>query len=260
MADNLAVFSAARNVPADCRREITCGPLKGMTDINPVWRFEKLTELFGPCGIGWWYEITDKQLERLENTDTIRAFVDIKLYYVWNGEISRPVPGTGGSTFYDESMDKHGDDECFKKALTDAISVACKALGIGADVYYGKNGTDSGDSKYCTEGNGLESYEPDNSDLPFLQCDTADREKSEEAVPYYRTVSIGGARTAPSNSVMTFDEARQYVIQQGKFAGRTIWEANAERPEIVRYYADNPDRYKTLGIAAKVFLDGLGAA
>ena len=32
-------------------------------------------------------------------------------------------------------------DECFKMALTDAISVACKALGIGADVYWDKDST-----------------------------------------------------------------------------------------------------------------------
>ena len=32
-------------------------------------------------------------------------------------------------------------DECFKMALTDALSVACKALGIAADVYYEKDKT-----------------------------------------------------------------------------------------------------------------------
>ena len=32
-------------------------------------------------------------------------------------------------------------DECFKMATTDAISVACKQLGIGADVYWEKDET-----------------------------------------------------------------------------------------------------------------------
>lgn len=32
-------------------------------------------------------------------------------------------------------------DECFKMALTDAISVAAKALGIGADVYWQADAT-----------------------------------------------------------------------------------------------------------------------
>ncbi len=35
----------------------------------------------------------------------------------------------------------HVSDECFKMALTDAISVACKALGLGADVYFAKDAT-----------------------------------------------------------------------------------------------------------------------
>lgn len=263
MEDNLAIFNACRRVPAEYQREISSGPLKGMTDINPVWRFEKLTELFGPCGIGWWYEITGKHLERIDNTDTIKAFVDINLYYIWNGETSRPVPGSGGSTFSDESWGKSGDDECFKKALTDAISVACKALGIGADIYYGKNGNSSDGSKYCTEeaGTGHDINQPDliesKRNVP-LYSDPIDA--TAESRTHSSFKRIEEKHNSDSNAMMSFDEARQYVIQQGKLAGRTIWEANAERPEIVRYYADNPDRYKALGIAAKVFLDGIGAA
>ena len=40
-----------------------------------------------------------------------------------------------------ESKGLHTSDECFKMAMTDAISVACKALGIGADVYWEKDKT-----------------------------------------------------------------------------------------------------------------------
>ena len=35
-----------------------------MTDINPVWRMKTLTEQYGPCGIGWYYEITDRWTEK----------------------------------------------------------------------------------------------------------------------------------------------------------------------------------------------------
>ena len=35
------------------------------------------------------------------------------------------------------------DDEAYKKAYTDALGIACKALGFGADIYWGRN-----DSKY----------------------------------------------------------------------------------------------------------------
>ena len=38
----------------------------------------------------------------------------------------------------------HIDDEAYKKAYTDAISVACKALGFAADVYYREDETKYG--------------------------------------------------------------------------------------------------------------------
>ena len=40
-----------------------------------------------------------------------------------------------------EKSGMYTSDECFKMALTDAISVACKALGVGADVYWDKDKT-----------------------------------------------------------------------------------------------------------------------
>ena len=52
------------------------------------------------------------------------------------------IYGTGGSSFV--AQEKNGpymSDECFKMALTDAISVAAKALGIGADVYFDQDRT-----------------------------------------------------------------------------------------------------------------------
>ena len=134
----MTLYNAFRSVPEEAKKPITAGRLKGFTDINPMWRIKVLTEVFGPCGIGWWYKITDKRLEG--NGQEIRAFVDIELYYRWNGEISQPVPGTGGASFL--TMEKNGaytSDECYKMALTDAISVAAKALGVAADVFYAKD-------------------------------------------------------------------------------------------------------------------------
>ena len=40
-----------------------------------------------------------------------------------------------------EKSGMYVDDEAFKKAETDAISVACKMLGIGADVYWSEDRT-----------------------------------------------------------------------------------------------------------------------
>ena len=39
------------------KKTIKGGKLSGFTDINPMWRIQKLTELFGVCGVGWYTEI-----------------------------------------------------------------------------------------------------------------------------------------------------------------------------------------------------------
>ena len=37
-----------------------------------------------------------------------------------------------------EKSGMYTSDECYKMALTDAMSVACKALGVAADVFTGR--------------------------------------------------------------------------------------------------------------------------
>ena len=134
---NLTLYEIARSVPDEAQKRIQAGRLKGMTDINPMWRIKRLTEMFGPCGIGWWYVITDKRIVDDDITKQRAAFVDIDLYYKLGDEVSQPVPGTGGASFVaKEKAGSYLSDECFKMALTDAISVAAKALGVGADIYF----------------------------------------------------------------------------------------------------------------------------
>lgn len=144
---NLDLYEKVRSVPDSAKKTIKGGRISGMTDINPVWRIKVLTEQFGPCGIGWYYIPTRQWLETAGNE--IAAFVNIELYIKVDGEWSKPIAGNGGSMF--ASKEKSGiyvSDECYKMATTDAISVACKELGIGADVYW-----DSDRTKYNKQNN-----------------------------------------------------------------------------------------------------------
>ena len=139
--DNLHIWEKVKVVPSAAMKTIGGGRLKGMSDINPVWRMKTLTEQFGPCGIGWKYEIVNKWLEKGSGEEVV-AFVDINLYVKVDEVWSEAIPGTGGNSFV--TKEKNGlytSDECYKMALTDAISVSCKALGIGADVYWDKDRT-----------------------------------------------------------------------------------------------------------------------
>lgn len=139
--ENLEIYNKLRECPTEAIKPINAGRLKGMSDINPMWRIKALTEVFGPCGIGWWYTI-DKQWLEHGNGPEVAAFCNITLFYKWAGEESHGIPGTGGSGFV--KVEKNGpytSDECFKMALTDAISVAAKALGAAADIYWQKDRT-----------------------------------------------------------------------------------------------------------------------
>jgi len=143
--DNLEIYNKYREVPAEAKKRISGGRMNGKTDINPMWRLKSLTEQFGPCGIGWYYKVINKWIEPYG--DEIAAFVDIELYVKVDGEWSMPIVGTGGSMFVaKEKSGIHVSDECYKMATTDAISVACKQLGFGADVYW-----EADKSKYDAE-------------------------------------------------------------------------------------------------------------
>ena len=136
--DNLEVYNKYRVVPQKAQKEIKGGRMSGKTDINPMWRLKSLTEQFGACGIGWYYVPVKKWLE--VSGDEIAAFVDIELFIKVDGEWSKPISGTGGSML--AAKEKNGifvSDECYKMATTDAISVACKQLGFGADIYWDKD-------------------------------------------------------------------------------------------------------------------------
>ena len=142
---NLELWEKVRFCPKEAQRTITGGRLNNFTDISPIWRMKVLTEQFGPCGFGWYYEITDKWNEA-DGLGQIATFVQINLYVKNGDEWSKPIVGMGGSAFVKkEGSNLHTSDEAYKMALTDAISVSCKALGIAADIYWSKDTT-----KYTT--------------------------------------------------------------------------------------------------------------
>lgn len=137
MADkkNMTIYEAHRNPPKEALKPIGAGRLKGMTDINPMWRIKALTEQFGACGIGWYYTTDEQRVEDCGNEKV--AIVNISLFVKVDGEWSKPIFGTGGAKLIaQERGGAYVSDEAFKMATTDAISVACKQLGFAADIYW----------------------------------------------------------------------------------------------------------------------------
>ena len=104
-----------------------------------MWRIKTLTAAFGPCGFGWTTKITEHWIERDGGESS--AWVRLELRVKVDGQWSEPIEGIGGSKQFGKGQGDGINDEAFKMAETDAISVACKKLGMGADVYWQANET-----------------------------------------------------------------------------------------------------------------------
>lgn len=141
---NLDIWNKFAKPPVSALKTIKGGRLSGMTDINPQWRYQAMTEAFGPCGQGWQFSIDKLWLEKGAD-DEVTAFALITLTV----QVDDPtplgtdtqrvqIPGIGGSKYITREKDRlHTNDEAYKMAVTDALSVAMKMLGVGAEIYLG---------------------------------------------------------------------------------------------------------------------------
>ena len=133
---NMEIYYRLRTPPPSALKKITGGRLKGMTDIRPQWRYEVLTEVFGICGIGWKYEVKDFDIQEHQGEKVVIA--TIALYIKVDGQWSEPIPGVGGALLVaKETSGLRLNDEAYKMAVTDALSVASKMIGVAADIYRG---------------------------------------------------------------------------------------------------------------------------
>lgn len=138
--NGIEIYQKLAQPPREALREIKAGRLSGKTDINPQWRYKAMTETFGLCGDGWTYKIKRMWTEPGPN-EQVFAFAEVDLFTKIQADEpywSEPIPGIGGHMLIPrESKGLYANDEAFKMAVTDALSVAMKMLGMAADVYAG---------------------------------------------------------------------------------------------------------------------------
>ncbi len=106
-----------------------------------------MTEKFGPIGFGWKYTIDRLWTEDGPNGERM-AFAQVSVYVAHESTWSDAIQGIGGAAMI--AMEKSGlvgNDEAYKMATTDALSVALKMLGVAAEIYLGN----FDGSKYKTE-------------------------------------------------------------------------------------------------------------
>lgn len=150
---NVRFYHQFMNTPKDAQKSFNNGRFSG-TDINPMFRIKVLTEVFGPSGFGWWTQNVNYKFVEADITNTTddkaplqketSVFCELELVVKdpETGEVSQPIYGVGGNTYI--AWGKYGpraSDEAMKMAYTDALSIACKSLGIGHDIWYSNDRT-----------------------------------------------------------------------------------------------------------------------
>jgi hypothetical protein len=153
-SENMRIWNVlGKTDPAHTKQFTRAGGFKG-TAVKPMWTNLKMTELFGPCGIGWGQ--TEPIFQTIPTDGEILVYCTVGLWYMDGRAKCGPVFGVGGDKVLTQIFEKdrqgnkikdeetgrfrtypQTDDEAFKKAYTDAISNAMKFIGVAADVHMG---------------------------------------------------------------------------------------------------------------------------
>lgn len=129
----------AKTDPAQTKAFNRAGGFKG-TAIKPIWVIKRLTEMFGPCGVGW--GIGEPQFQVVDAGEEILVYCTVSCWHnngVANANPVASLCGVGGDKVKAKrSGGAFCDDEAFKKAFTDAVNNAFKFVGVAADIHMGQ--------------------------------------------------------------------------------------------------------------------------
>jgi len=137
MTDNLRIWDVlGKTDPKHTKGFTRGGGFKG-TATKPIWHVMRLTEHFGPVGIGW--GMTKPEFEVVPAGEEILVYCTVGLWYAEDGKVSETFYGVGGDKVVTKRNDGKifNNDEAFKASYTDALSNAMKQMGVSADIHMG---------------------------------------------------------------------------------------------------------------------------
>ncbi len=146
MTDNLALWRSVERTPQEHTKAITGKSYSG-TSPKPHYLVHKATETFGPCGIGWGFDIVNERIEEGSPGEKMHIAL-VRVWYKWNGERGE-VQHVGGTPFSGvrSSGKTFIDEDAPKKSVTDALVKALSMIGFAGDIFMGRYD----DSKYVAE-------------------------------------------------------------------------------------------------------------
>jgi hypothetical protein len=136
MTDNKALWKRAFMTDPRAVKPITGKAYKGNSP-KPFWIVERLTDEFGPCGIGWGFNIISERFERFSDTESLHVAV-VRLWYVMDGKRGEfEQVGQTRSSYVTAAGKFTVDEDAPKKSVTDALVKCASYLGFAGDIFSG---------------------------------------------------------------------------------------------------------------------------
>lgn len=158
---NTDLWNAVERTDPNHVKAITGKSYQG-TSPKPHYLVKKATETFGPCGIGWGFNIVSERIEEGAGGERMHI-AHVRVWYKWNGERGE-VEHVGGTQFSGtrSSGKPFTDEDAPKKSVTDALVKALSMIGFAGDIFIGRYD----DSKYVSELRAEFSDEPSKPSTP----------------------------------------------------------------------------------------------
>lgn len=209
MTNNLAIWDALGKTDPNATKPFKRGGGFSGTSVKPMWILKRLTEQFGPAGIGW--GVNKPEFQVVEGGGDVLVYCTVS---AWHGEKSNVLWGVGGDKV--AGKNKNGpfsDDEAFKKAFTDAVNNAFKSIGVAADIHMGL----FDDDKYVSQTRAEFAEDEVDGSLQLAldgiaACDTIPLlkqwwERNAGAVPDHHIKEVEAAYVARGKQINTMDMA-----------------------------------------------------
>jgi hypothetical protein len=136
VSDNKALWVRAFTTDPRAVKAITGKQYKGNSP-KPYWIIERMTDEFGPCGIGWGFTILGERFERLTDTDVLHV-ATVRLWYVLDGKRGEfEQIGQTKATYKTKDGGMMVDEDAPKKSVTDALVKCASYLGFAGDIFSG---------------------------------------------------------------------------------------------------------------------------
>ena len=151
MTSNMALWDSVEKTPVEQTKPITGKQYRGNSP-KPHFLVKRATEAFGPCGIGWGFNIVEEKIVDgqvyKDGTAERMHYAKVRVWYMQGGQKGE-VEHVGGTIFSGKRRNGDGytDDDAPKKSVTDALVKALSMIGFAGDIFLGRYD----DSKYMDE-------------------------------------------------------------------------------------------------------------